>query len=160
MDRFSIQADQFSIHADQFPIHTGQFSIHTSRKTIRRANLATHWRENHGGRLRSGLLTAVVNLDQADAGAVVQSREQRGVKTRRQRGRNTRLKVVSRRKTRSSELRGLSRVILPVVIRNNERSIAVAQLERWIDQRARHTKGSQARSDTARDNSVSTVVTA
>ena len=38
-------------------------------------------------------------------------------------------------------------VILPVVIRDQERSVAVAQLQRWIGQSVSHSKGSQARPD-------------
>ena len=62
---------------------------------------------------------------------------------------------VCRRQTRGDEFRGLSRVILPVVIRDQERSIVVAQFQRWIGQRIRHTEGGQARPDAAHDNPVS-----
>jgi hypothetical protein len=43
--------------------------------------------------------------------------------------------LVCRREIRSSQFRGLNRVVLPVVIRDEERSVAVAQLQRWICQR-------------------------
>ena len=58
------------------------------------------------------------------------------------------------RQTCGDEFRGLGRVILPVVIRKEKRSIVVAQLQRWIGQGVRHTQGSQARSDPAHDNPV------
>ena len=53
-----------------------------------------------------------------------------------------------------NQFRGLGRVILPVVIRDEERSITVAQLQRWIGQRIRHTKGSQAGTNASRYDSV------
>src|SRR5437763_4923518 len=66
----------------------------------------------------------VVDFDQANARA---SREQRGVESRWQCRDYARLEVVCRRQTGSGQLRGLSRVVLPVVIRDQKRSIAIAQ---------------------------------
>ena len=84
----------------------------------------------------------------------------RGVKTRRQRRRYARLEVVCRRQTRGNQFRRLSRVILPVVVRSDKRSIAVAQLQRWIGQRISHSKCRQAGADTAHHDPVIAVVTA
>ena len=40
------------------------------------------------------------------------------------------------------EVRRLQRIVLPVVIRDEQRSVSVVQLERWIGQRVRHTRHS------------------
>ena len=92
----------------------------------------------------------VVNFNQADASAVVQSTKQGGVKARRQRRGYGRLAVVCRHQTRRGDFRSLQRVILPVVIRDEKGSITVAQLQRWIcqDRRSRERSGSEARADT------------
>ncbi len=47
-----------------------------------------------------------------------------------------------------------SRVILPVVIRDQERSIAVAKFQRRIGQRIRYTQRSKAGADAAHDDIV------
>ena len=70
-----------------------------------------------------------------------------------------RLEVVCRRETRRDDFRGLHRVILPVVIRDEKRSITVAQLQRWICQRVWHTKGRQAGTNASRHDSVHAAVT-
>ena len=77
------------------------------------------------------------------AGAVVQSREQGGISARRQRRRYARLESVGRRETGGRQFRGLSRVILPVVIEDEQRSVVVAQLQGWIGERVRHTKAAR-----------------
>ena len=59
-----------------------------------------------------------------------------------------------RRQTRRGQFRRLGRIILPVVIRDEERSIIVAQLQRWIGQRIRHSDRSQAGTDAAHDDPV------
>ena len=69
---------------------------------------------------------AVVNFNETVPSAVVQSSEQGGVRTRRQRRRDARLQCVCRCETRSSEFRRLSRDILPVVIRGQDRSVTVS----------------------------------
>ena len=51
-------------------------------------------------------------------------------KARRQRRGYGGLEVVCRRQTRGGDLRGLRRVILPVVIRAEKRSISIAQCQR------------------------------
>ncbi len=65
-----------------------------------------------------------------------------------------------RRETGRGQLRGLSGIILPVVIREEERSITVAQFQRWIGQRARQPQSRQAGPDTARDDPVIAAVAA
>ena len=81
---------------------------------------------------------AVVDFNQTDASAVVRSREQRGVRPGGKRRGYAGLQCVCRRETRRSQFRRLSRVILPVVIRDQERSVAVAQFQRWIGQGVGH----------------------
>ena len=83
---------------------------------------------------------AVVDFDHADASGVALSREQRGVLARPQRYRYAGLRCVCRGETRGGQFRRLRRVILPVVIRGQERSVAVAQLQRWIGQSIRHSE--------------------
>src|ERR1022692_1326128 len=102
----------------------------------------------------------IVDFDQTDASAVVHSREQRGVKPRRQSRRYARLQIVCRLETVGNEFRSLCRVILPVVIRDEKHSITVAQLQRWIGQRVSHTKGRQARTKASRYDSVHAAVVA
>ena len=89
----------------------------------------------------------VVDFDHADASAVVQSREQRGVKARRQRRGDARPRLFVGARP-AAVICGLRRVILPVVVREQERSITVAQLQGWIGQRVRHTKTNKAGADT------------
>src|ERR1700682_4406846 len=103
---------------------------------------------------------AIVDFNETDATAVVPPREQRRVKPRRQCRGYARLQWVCRRQTRRGNYRRLSRVILPVVIRDEKRSVTVAQLQGWIGQRVRHTKASQARTNAARHDSVRAAVVA
>ena len=104
--------------------------------------------------------TAIVNFHQPDARAVVQSRKQRRVKARRQRRRYTRLQWVCRREARSNQFRGLSGVVLPVVIGDEQRSIAVAKLQCWIGQHIWHTRGRKAGTNATRYDSVRATVVA
>ena len=97
--------------------------------------------------------SAVVDLNETDAGAVVHSREQGGVKARRQRRRDARLESVCRRQTRGSQFGRIGRVILPVVVRDQERSITVAQLQGRIGQRVWYSRPGQAGTDTAQRRS-------
>ena len=53
---------------------------------------------------------------------------------------------------------GIRSVILPIVIREEERSIFIAQLQGRISQRIRHPKTSQARPDSTNDNPVKAAV--
>ena len=82
----------------------------------------------------------IVDFDQAYARAVVQSREQRRVRARRQRYGYARLKIVCRRQIGPSQFHRLSGVILPVVICNKERSVPIAQFQHRIGQRIRHAR--------------------
>ena len=66
--------------------------------------------------------------------------KERGVETRWQCRSYARLQWISRRQARCGQFRGLIWIILPVVIRDEERSVLVTQLQRWIGQRVRHTK--------------------
>ena len=117
-------------------------------------------RPTEEGAVRSLRRPEVVDFDQTNASAVVKAREQRGVKARRQRRRYARLQWVCRRETVGHEFRGLGLVILPVVIRDQKRSITVAQLQRWIGQRVGHTKASQAGTYASRYDSVHAAVVA
>ena len=54
----------------------------------------------------------------------------------------------------------MSRIILPVVIREEERCIAVAQLQRWIRQRVSHSRRSEAGADTTHHDSVIAIAVA
>src|SRR5688572_27218807 len=83
---------------------------------------------------RLGPAAAVVDFHQTNAGTVVHSREQRGVKARRQRGGDAGLQLICRGQTSRGQFRRLSLVILPIVIPDEKRSVAVAQLQRWIGQ--------------------------
>ena len=96
----------------------------------------------------------VVDFHNANAGSVVRSREQGRVRAGRKRGGQARLQRVCGRQTRGGQFRGLGGIILPVVIPQHERSVVVAQLQRRICQRTRHTKDGQAGADTADDDPV------
>ena len=103
---------------------------------------------------RRALYPAVVDFHQANAGAVVHSGEQSGIKAWRQDRGYGRLKVVCGRETGRGNFRGLRRIILPVVIGNEKRSITVSKLQGWIGQRRRDTSGSQTGAKAAHDDSV------
>ena len=68
----------------------------------------------------------MVNFHQTVSNAAIQPCQQRRVGTRRQRRSYPRLKWVWQRQTRRGNERRLDRVILPIVIRPDERSITVA----------------------------------
>src|ERR1044071_10398843 len=81
---------------------------------------------------------AIVDLDQADASGIIHSGEQRGVWARWQHSDNAGLQWTCRLQSRSDEFGGLGGIVLPVVIRADERSIDVTQLQGWIGQLVGH----------------------
>ena len=97
---------------------------------------------------------AVVDFNQADTDAVVHSREQRGVKARRQCRRDAGLQWFVGARPAAVSSAACAGVILPVVIRSEERSIAVAQFQRRIGQRIRHSRRREAGANTAHHNPV------
>lgn len=82
----------------------------------------------------------VVDFNEANARAVVPSRQQRGY---------GRLEVVCRCETRRDDLRGLHQAVLPVVIRDEKRSISIAQFQPLIcrHRRSRKRPGNEAGAD-------------
>ena len=64
--------------------------------------------------------------------------------------------MVCQRQTRGGKFRRLSRVILPVVVRNQERSITVAQLQSRIRQPVRDSRRREAGANTTHHDPVTT----
>ena len=98
--------------------------------------------------------SAVVDFDHTDAGAAGGARQQRCVKPRRQRGGDAGFQWARRRQAGRGNFRGLNRIFLPVVIRNQDRTIAVAQFQIRIGQRAGHAQCRKAGANAAHDHSI------
>lgn len=64
----------------------------------------------------NGGLRDVVDFNEANSGPIVYPRKQRRIKTRRKRRRQGGFQIIRRRETRRGEFRGLSRIILPIVV--------------------------------------------
>ena len=88
------------------------------------------------------------------AGGVIQPGKDRGVNPGRKRRSYGRFEIVDRRETRSGQFGGLSRIVLPVIISEEESSIPIAQLQRGIFQQIGHTRGGEAGSEAANYDSV------
>src|SRR5204862_7780237 len=70
------------------------------------------------------------------------------------------LATVHRRETCPGDFRCLGRVILPVVIRDQERSVIITKLQRWVLEQGRAAAPARyARVDTTDHNVVAAVVT-
>src|SRR4051812_9255606 len=74
------------------------------------------------------LLRQIVDFDHPDTGAAAFSGDDRGVRTRQKAGRDGRFQRIRRGEASGADLRCLVRVILPVIVPDDERSVVVPEL--------------------------------
>src|SRR5436190_17306904 len=79
-------------------------------------------------------LPHVINFDEANSRAAILSCEDGGECARGQRGEYSGLEGILRRKSVRGELSGSYGIILPVVIRDQQGAITIAQFQDWIGQ--------------------------
>src|SRR5947207_5698189 len=91
----------------------------------------------------------IVNLDQAHTYPAVLSRNDRSISSWNEAGRNRGFEGISRREAIGADLRGLGRILLPVIICHEKCTVVVVQLERRIEQRISYTGLGQRRTKRA-----------
>ncbi|PYJ10181.1 MAG: hypothetical protein DMF06_07070 [Verrucomicrobia bacterium] len=84
------------------------------------------------------------------------AKEQNGVGTRRQSRGNGGFEVIRRREAGGGNDGGLGRIVLPVVIGEQKRSLTVPELQDWISQHSRHASSSEAGAEAPDDERVIT----
>src|SRR5436190_22666774 len=84
-------------------------------------------------------LVHVVDVDEVDAGGAALSSQDGGEGARRQRDMDAGLGGIGGSQPERRQLRGRGRVVLPVVVRNQECAVTVAQLEGGIGQHRTQT---------------------
>ena len=114
------------------------------RLTQRTRSTISRIRDGQRGNLKTGIY-----FHQSEADTAVLTRQNRSEQPGRQGGKNPGLERIFRRKAVRGELRGRDRIVLPVVVCDQERAIAVAQFQGRIGQNVTQTRLGERRSDAA-----------
>src|SRR5580704_10422659 len=97
-------------------------------------------------------LLQVINFDQPDSGRSVRAANNRGVTAGTEGRDQSAFEGVAGREPRRLNLRGLQRILLPIVVRCKQISLAVVKFDHRIGQHVRKTEGSERWPNRADEN--------
>src|SRR5205085_11849185 len=101
------------------------------------------------GELRIGSAVGVVDFNNAYSGALVLAGEDGGISRGLQGDRNSRFLWIAGGEREIRQLRGLRRIILPIVVRQYQRAVARPKLEGGIGQEASNAEGGEGRPESS-----------